>query len=89
MKQQCLACGVEKETRFTETYPYPGDGIITDKPIEPLMTVDCQGAGDWRVVIVCHDCFHRLDVDMWISEGCWRSLNPVTPFAQLPKLQTR
>jgi hypothetical protein len=88
MKQRCLACGVEKDTRVKETYPYPDDGIITDEPIDPLMTIDCQGTGDWRVVTVCHACFHKLDVDMWISEDCWRSLNPITPFEHLPKLQT-
>jgi hypothetical protein len=87
MKQRCLACGVEKDTSVKEVYPYPDDGIITDEPIEPLMTMDCQGAGDWRVVTVCHACFHKLDVDMWISERCWLSLNPITPFEQLPKLQ--
>ena len=88
MKQRCLACGVEKDTSATEVYPYPDDGIIDDEPIEPLMTIDCQGTGDWRVVTVCHACFHKLDVDMWISERCWLSLNPITPFEQLPKLQT-
>jgi hypothetical protein len=27
-------------------------------------------------------------VDMWISEEGWRLLNPITPFEQLPQLQT-
>jgi hypothetical protein len=90
MKQKCMACGAEKDTSIKEVYPYADDGLI-EKPIEPLMTVDCQGpclseATDWRVVTVCHQCFHRLDVDMWISEACWRSLTPVTPFEQSPKL---
>lgn len=95
MNQKCLACGVEKDTSIKEIYPYPDDGIIDDVPIEPLMTIDCQGrrihghsTGDWRVVTVCHACFHKLDVDMWISEQCWLSLNPITPFGQLPKLNT-
>src|SRR2546423_586954 len=83
MKQRCLACGVGKERQGKETYAYH-DGIITDEPIEPLMTIDCQGSGDWRVVTVCHACFHKLDVDMWISERCWRSLDPITAFEQLP-----
>ena len=90
MTQRCLACGVEKDASVKEVYPYPEDGLI-DEPIDPFMIVDCQGprfseATDWRVVTVCHHCFHRLDMDMWISEGCWRSLNPVTPFEKLPKL---
>lgn len=93
MKQRCLACGAEKDTSTKEVYPYPDDGIIDDEPIEPLMDIDCQGSRihevtDWRVVTVCHDCFHKLGVDMWISERCWLSLNPLTPFEQLPKLQT-
>jgi hypothetical protein len=85
VKKKCLACGVEKDTEVKEIYPYPDDGII-DKPIEPLMTIDCQGNKDWRVITVCHECFHKLDVDMWISERCWLTLNPLTPFEQLPKL---
>ena len=92
MKQRCLACGVEKDTSVKEVYPYPDDGIIDDEPIEPLMSIDCQGGighpSDWRVVTVCHDCFHKLDVDMWISDRCCQRLNPITPFEQLPKLQT-
>lgn len=91
MKQRCLACGVEKDISIKEIYPYPDDGIIDDVPIEPLMSIDCQGGpgpvSDWRVVTVCHGCFHKLDVDMWISERCWLSLNPITPFEQLPRLQ--
>jgi hypothetical protein len=88
MKQKCLACGVEKDTSIREVYPYPDDGIIDDEPIEPLINIDCQGISDWRVVTVCHACFHRLDADMWISERCWLALTPLTPFEQLPKLQT-
>ena len=88
MKQKCLACGVEKDTSAKEVYPYPGEDRFIDEPIDPLITIDCQGTRGWRVVTVCHHCFHKLDVDMWISERCWRSLNPITPFEQLPKLQT-
>ncbi len=72
-----------------EIYPYPDDGIIDDRPINPLMNIDCQGTGDWRVVTVCHSCFHKLDVDMWISERCWQKLNPITPFDLLPKLKSQ
>jgi hypothetical protein len=86
MKQKCLACGVEKDTEVKEIYPFPEDGWI-DEPLRPLLTIDCQGQGkDWRVVTVCHHCFHRLDVDMWISDRCWLALNPITPFADLPIL---
>jgi len=89
MKQRCLACGVEKDTSVKEVSPYAEEDGLIDEPIDPLMTIDCQGTGDWRVVTVCHACFHKLDVDMWISERCWLALKPITPFEQLPKLQTK
>ena len=92
MKKRCLACGVEKDISVKEVYPYPEDGLIED-PIDPLSTIDCEGprigdVKDWRVVTVCHHCFHRLNPDQWISDKCWASLKPVTPFEQLPKLST-
>ena len=80
---KCLACGVFKDVAAKELYPYPDDGIVSDEPIEPLSVLDCQGA-EWRVVIVCHECLHKLDPDLWISAGAWASLNPVTPFEELP-----
>jgi hypothetical protein len=91
MKSRCLACGVEKDRSAFEKYPYPEDGLI-DEPIPPLTEIDCQGprfqdVTDWRVATVCHECFHRLDVDMWISDSCWNRLSPITPFDQLPKLE--
>jgi hypothetical protein len=91
MKQKCLACGAEKDISIKEVYPYPDDGVIVDEPIAPLFSIDCQpGASDgWRIVAVCHECFHKLDVDMWISEKCWLALNPITPFEQLPKLDRK
>ena len=81
---------MEKDTEVKEVYPYADDGMI-DEPIEPFFTLDCDGprfggVTDWRKVAVCHGCFHKLDVDMWISSNCWQSLNPITPFEQLPKL---
>ena len=87
MKQQCLACGVEKDASTKEVYPYPDDGF-NDEPIDPLFSLECQSAKGWRVVTVCHQCCHRLQPDMWISEQCWQSLNPITPFEKLPKLET-
>jgi hypothetical protein len=94
MKQKCQACGVEKDSEVKEVYPYPDDGIIDDAPIQPFFTIDCQGPRvdgmtDWRAVTVCHDCFHKLDVDICISERCWQSLSPTTPFEQLPKLNAK
>ena len=87
---KCLACGRDKDLTVLETYPYLEDGIITN-PVKPLFDLDCQPNSDsfnrgWKKVIVCHECFHQLDPDMWISEGMWKALNPVVPFEQLPDL---
>jgi hypothetical protein len=78
-----MACGVEKDTESKEVYPYPEDGLVDD-PICPIFNLDCQDGRDWRCVVVCHECFHRLDPDMWISRGCWEALSPITPFEELP-----
>lgn len=90
---KCSACGLEKDSSIKEVYPYPDDGVIDD-PIDPFFTIDCQGpwlgeSSDWRAVRVCHECFHRLEPDMWISIECWQSLAPVTPFEELPRLPKR
>src|SRR5947208_378125 len=84
MRRRCLACNVEKDPSAKEIYPYADDGLIDD-PIEPFMTIDCQRGGDWRVVTICHECFHKLQPDLWINDVGWKSLNPITPFEELPK----
>ena len=83
MKVNCLACGVEKDTEIKEVYPYPEDGLV-DYPIRPVWYLDCQDGSDWRYVVVCPECFHRLDPDQWISRRCWEHLDPITPFEALP-----
>ena len=85
---KCMGCGIHKDTSLKEMYPYPDDGLIADL-IDPLLPLDCQGVEDmtdFRHVSVCHECFHKLSPDMWISENCWKSLNPIIPFNELPKL---
>ena len=94
MKQRCQACGVEKDTETKEVYPYPEEDGITDEPIEPFFTLDCQGPrlgkdSNWREATVCHACFHKMDVDMWISGVRWQSLNPIISFEKLPKLHSK
>ena len=85
---KCFACGVEKDLKVLEVYPFPGR--MCDEPIAPLLALECEGDGGFvsrnpfKVVVVCHQCFEKLDPDMWISEKCWRSLNPVTPYEALP-----
>lgn len=92
-RAKCLACGIEKNRQHKEIYPYAGYGIV-EVPIDPLMELDCQGdpfndgsgQSDFRKVLVCHPCFHRLSPDMWISKECWEALKPITPYVDLPKL---
>jgi hypothetical protein len=88
MKQKCLACGVEKDMEFQEIYPYTGDRIVIGGPMEPLLTIECAGDVDWRNATLCHACIHKLDPDLWISEACWLTLNPITSFDQLPLLES-
>jgi hypothetical protein len=87
---KCFGCGAQKDTDVLEASPYAEEDGIVDYPIGPLHVIDCQrgliGASEWKVVVVCHECFHKLDPDMWISENCWKSLNPVVPFEKLPLL---
>ena len=89
MKMRCWGCGIEKDTSIEEKYPYVEDNRLTDEPIPPLFVIDCEpqekADGDrFRVVVVCHECFHKLDVDQWIGSNCWRKLKPKVPFEQLP-----
>jgi hypothetical protein len=91
VKQKCQACGIEKDTSLKEVYPYTGDRIVVREPIEPLIEIECEGSingDDWRIATMCHACWHKLDPDLWISEDCWLSLHPITPFEQLPKCKT-
>jgi hypothetical protein len=92
---KCLSCHVDKDLTKLEMYPYDGpfDGITQKKPLVPLACIQCEGktAGQWGMAIMCHECWHRLaentqGVDMWISEACWATLNPKTPFSQLPQI---
>lgn len=88
---KCLSCGTDKNLDINEIYPYNGeyDGLTQEKPIEPLILVEAEGETEFRMAILCHECFHNLSentqgVDLWISEKCWLTLNPVTPFNNLP-----
>jgi len=92
---RCFGCGIEKDLEKKELYPHEEDGLIMDEPIAPLMVIDCQGPAipnhpqgysEFRVVVVCHSCFHRLEPDMWISDACWAKLTPVVPYEGLPLL---
>lgn len=84
---KCMGCGVNKDLAVEETYPYPEDERLCDGPLPPLFVLECQPntkGQKWRMVVVCHECFKKLDPDMWIGEQCWISITPTTPFEKLP-----
>lgn len=80
----CLACGANGDGEAI--YPYPDDCIDDSEPLPKLFCIDAVPTihGDKsRMCVVCHECWHKLDVDMWISEKCWESLSPQTKFSDL------
>ena len=87
----CQGCGIQKNLSALELYPYPEEDCICDDPVSPLFQLTCQPGGaftgfrkePWKQVTVCHECFHKLSPDMWISEECWVKLNPVVSFKDL------
>lgn len=87
---KCHGCGVEKDFKDKEKYPYPEDILFGDAQIDPLFQIDCQpykfNDAGWKRVTICHNCFHKLQPDMWISRDCWESINPVVPFNELPDM---
>jgi hypothetical protein len=94
---RCFGCGVYKDPEKKERYPHKEDGLVTNEPIAPLMVIDCQGPripnhpegySEFRVIVVCHECLHRLKPDMWVSEACWAELKPMVGYRQLPLLDS-
>ena len=84
--ETCMGCGVGKDPTAAERYPYPGDGVIDGRPIPPFFDLEVEpDAGEWRQARVCHDCFHRLGPDMWITRRGWESIGPTVRFEDLPK----
>jgi hypothetical protein len=81
----CHGCGLTYDITIEEVYPYPEDETICEDPIPPILEINCSGQ-PWRRVNVCFDCFHKLQPDMWIDRRGWESINPTTPFAELPLL---
>lgn len=82
---KCYGCGKQKNVNENEIYPYEED-MITDEPVTPLFVVHCEASPRWKAVVVCHECFHELQPDLWIDEKCWDMLDPVIPFDNLPDL---
>lgn len=80
---KCLACGIEKDVSRLEYYPYKE--LCSEDPISPILIgLECEcNDGRIRLVNVCHECFHKLDPDMWINEEEWKSINPITEINEL------
>lgn len=85
MENICMACGIEKDPELFEKYPYPEEDRIVTIPVVPLICLNCESSDRVKQVTVCHECFHKLEPDMWISQKMWEDLNPVIPFDQLPE----
>lgn len=87
---KCFSCGADKDTDAEAIYPYIEDNLTTEVPIPELLIIECQGdkSDDFRMVVMCHECWHRLErtrgIDMWIGQGCWKSLVPMVSFDNLP-----
>jgi len=88
---KCFACGVEKDLNVLEVSRWANEDNLTDEPIPPLHVIECQsewqsdtGQHIFKAVVVCLECHHKLEPDMWICEDSWKRLNPVIPFDKLP-----
>ena len=84
MTKKCMGCGVDKDLDQPEISLHAEEDGLVSFPICPLMVLECSSPSGWRAAVVCHECFHRLEVDMWISDRCWASIDPTVPFDQLP-----
>jgi hypothetical protein len=86
---KCFSCGIEKDPAKLEQSPYCEEDGLADDPMSPLCVMECQSDTDhtiFKAVVVCLECFHKLEPDMWISEGMWQILNPRVSFDKLPKI---
>jgi len=89
---KCFACGVEKDMTVLEVSRWHKEDHLTDEPIPPLHVIECQseyqepgtGFHIFKACVICLECHHKLEPDMWICEDNWKRLNPVVPFERLP-----
>jgi len=93
MKLRCFGCDIEKDTEILEISPFAEEDGLVDEPIIPLFVLDVEDPqipndpnndSEFRMVVVCHTCFHALDHDMWISKDNWDAINPIVPYHKLP-----
>lgn len=84
----CEGCGVEKDDQVKEVYPWAEEEHFIADPITPFMYLEVQDydptSSEYRLVRVCHACFHKLKPDHWISRANWDSIGPVVPWENLP-----
>jgi len=83
----CYACGTHKSLEELEVYRYDSPAI-TDEPIRPLFALPVVDSNDTvpvRTGIICHECMHKIDPDMWIGKDDWDSLEAIVPFSLLPE----
>lgn len=86
MEMKCFGCGCPKDTKALEFYTQD-DRLVQDVAIDPLFVLCAESRiadVGWKHVVVCHSCFAKLDPDMWISSDCWKSIDPVVDFKNLP-----
>lgn len=71
-----------------EISPYHEEDVICDSPIPPLSVIECSAKNNHldvcKIVVVCHECFHKLQPDIWIGEEHWEGIDPVISFDKLP-----
>lgn len=72
-EMRCQACNVPTDNWVDVQGPK-----IPDHP---------QGYSEYRRAVICIACLDAVDADMWISKRCWESLNPQTPYEELPVLK--
>jgi len=84
--QMCPCCGIYKDSLIKEAYPWAEEDGIIDDPIEPFMeiAIDQDHGPASKAAFVCHECYHKIQPDMWIMECHWVKENPVVPFDKLP-----
>jgi hypothetical protein len=92
MLMNCFGCNVEKDTEVLEVSPFADEDGLTNEPIGPFFVLDVQGPipndpnnySEFRMTVVCHNCFHALEPDMWISKNGWDNIHPTIPYDRLP-----
>ena len=86
---KCFCCGVEKDLNALEISSTSEEDGLVDEPISPLAVLECCSLDSkiWKIAVICHKCFHKLEPDMWIDEACWDAMKPAIAFDKLPEVK--